>query len=149
MAVLDEVNSGIVRAMKGHDAARLGALRLLKTALVNRSVEKAKTLDEAEERQVVATLVKQRRDAAEQFRAAGRLDLAEKESAEIPILEAFLPSKADPDVIEAAVDRAIVDTGAASIKDMGKVMKAAMAQLAGHTVDGKEVNELVRRKLTR
>ncbi len=147
MAILDQVNTAIVQAMKAHDAARLGALRLLKTALVNRGVEKGRDLDEGEERQVVSTLLKQRREAAEQFARANRPELAEKEEAEIPILEAYLPAKADAGAIEAAVDRAIAETGAASPRDVGKVMKAAMAILAGQTVEGRTVNELVRKKL--
>ena len=147
MPISDEVNRGIVQAMKGHETVKLGALRLLKTALVNRSVEKGRALNEAEEQQVVATLVKQRRESAEQFRQANRPDLAERETAEIPILEAYLPARADPAAVEAAVDRAIAETGATSAKDVGRVMKVAMSSLAGQTVDGRAVNELVRRKL--
>ncbi len=147
MSIIDQVNGAIVRAMKEHEAVRLSTLRLLKTALVNRSVEKGRPLDEAEERQVVTTLVKQRRESAEQFTQANRPELAERESAEIPILEQYLPARADPAVVEAAVDRAIAETGAKSAKDVGRVMKAAMAQLAGQTVDGRTVNELVRSKL--
>ena len=147
MPIIDQVNAAIVQAMKAQDAAKLGALRLLKTALVNRSVDKGRPLDEGEERQVVTTLVKQRREAAEQFTQANRPELAERETAEIPILEAYLPAKADAAAVEAAVDRAIAETGATSPKDVGRVMKAAMAHLAGQTVDGRTVNELVRRKL--
>ena len=147
MPISDEVNKGIVQAMKAHEPVRLGALRLLKTALVNRSVEKGRPLTDAEEQQVVATLVKQRRESAEQFRQANRGDLADRETAEIPILEAYLPARADAAVVEAAVDGAITETGATSPKDIGRVMKAAMARLAGQTVDGREVNDMVRRKL--
>jgi uncharacterized protein YqeY len=147
MPIIDEVNRGIVGAMKAHETVKLGALRLLKTALVNRGVEKGRALDEAEERQVVATLVKQRRESAEQFRQGNRPELAEHEEAEIPVLEAYLPARADAAAIEAAVDRAIAETGAKSLKDIGKVMKTAMALLAGQTVEGKTVNDLVRRKL--
>ncbi len=147
MPIIDDVSKGIVEAMKAHEPVRLGALRLLKSALVNRSVEKGRPLEAAEERQVVMTLVKQRREAAEQFKQANRADLAERESAEIPILEGYLPARADEQAVEAAVDRAIADTGAKSPKDVGRVMKAAMALLAGQTVDGMTVNELVRRKL--
>ena len=147
MPIVDHVNGAIAGAMKAHEPAKLGALRLLKTALVNKSVEKGRPLDEAEERQVVATLVKQRKEAAEQFTQANRLDLAARESAEIPILEAYLPARADTAVIEAAIERAIAETGASSLKDTGRVMKATMAQLAGQTVDGRAVNELVRKKL--
>ncbi len=147
MPISDDVNKAIVQAMKAHEPVKLGALRLLKTALVNRSVEKGRPLNDAEEQQVVATLVKQRRDSADQFSQANRMDLADRETAEIPILEAYLPPKADPAAVEAAIDRAIAETGATSPKDVGRVMKAAMAQLAGQTVDGRAVNELVRRKL--
>jgi uncharacterized protein YqeY len=147
MPIIDDVNTAIAEAMKAHEPVKLGALRLLKTALVNRSVEKGRPLEDAEERQVVAMLVKQRRESAEQFKQANRQDLADREMAEIPILEAYLPARADEAAVEAAVDRAIADTGAKSPKDVGRVMKAAMAQLAGQTVDGRAVNELVRRKL--
>ncbi len=147
MPIIDDVNGAITEAMKAREPVKLGALRLLKTALVNRSVEKGRALDEAEERQVVATLVKQRRDAAEQFTQANRPELAAREEAEIPILEAYLPAKADAAAVETAVDRAIAETGATSPKDIGRVMKAAMALLAGQTVEGRTVNEMVRRKL--
>jgi uncharacterized protein YqeY len=148
MAVLDEVNEAIGKAMKARETLKLGALRLLKAALVNRSIEKGRPLDAAEERQVVATLVKQRREAAEQFTQANRLDLAERESAEIPILESYLPAKAAEAEVEAAVDQAIAGTGATSPKDIGRVMKAAMVLLSGKTVEGRAVNEAVRRKLS-
>ena len=147
MPIIDQVSAAIVQAMKAHEPVKLGALRLLKTALVNRSVEKGRPLEEAEERQVVTTLVKQRRDSAEQFAQANRPELAERETAEIPILEAYLPAKADAAAIQQAVDRAIAETGATSPKDVGRVMKAAMAQLAGQTVDGRTVSELVRARL--
>lgn len=147
MAVLDQVNRAIAEAMKAHDQPRLGALRLLKAALVNRGVEKGRALEAAEEVQVVASLVKQRRDAAEQFKAGGRPELAEKELADVPILEAYQPAKADNAEIEAAVNQAIAETQATSARDLGRVMKAVMALLAGQTVDGKAVNELVRKKL--
>jgi len=147
MPIIDDVNTAIAEAMKAHEPVKLGALRLLKTALVNRSIDKGRPLEDAEERQVVATLVKQRCESVEQFKQANRLDLAEREAAEIPILEAYLPAKADAAAIEAAIDRALAETGAKSPKDIGRVMKAAMAQLAGQTVDGRTVNELARRKL--
>jgi uncharacterized protein YqeY len=149
MAVIEQVEGAIAHAMKAHDSARLGALRLLKTALVNRSVEKGRALETGEEQQVIATLLKQRREAAEQFRQAGRQELADRETAEIPVLEAYLTARADPEAIETAIDRAIAETGATSAKDMGRVMKAAMAQLAGLTVDGRAVNERVRQKLSK
>jgi uncharacterized protein len=133
--------------MRQHNPVRLGALRMLKAALMNREVERGRALDEAEAQQVVASLVKQRKDSIEQFTKGGRPDLADKEAAEIGVLEAYLPAAADPAAVERAVSEAIAETGATSPKDMGKVMKAAMARLAGQTVDGKAVNELVRAKL--
>lgn len=148
MPVLDQVNAEIATAMKAHDPARLGALRMLKTALVNRSVEKGRTLEAGEELQVVVSLVKQRRESAEQFKAGGRQELADKELADVPIFEAYLPAKADESAIEAAVDKAIAEVGATSAKDMGRVMKAVMPLLAGQTVDGRAINEMVRRKLS-
>lgn len=120
---------------------------MLKAALMNRVVEKKRDLDEAESLQVVSALVKQRKDAIEQFLAGGRQDLVDKERAEIAVLEAFLPPAIDRAVLEAAVQAAIAETGAASPKDMGKVMKAVMPRLAGQTVDGKIVSDLVRSKL--
>lgn len=133
--------------MRKHDPIRLTALRMLKAALMNREVERGRALDESESLQVVAALVKQRKDSIEQFQKGGRQDLADKEASEIKVLEAYLPPAADPAVVEQAVADAIRETGASSPKDMGRVMKAAMAKLAGQSVDGKTVNELVRRKL--
>ena len=147
MSLLTDVSTAIADAMRKKDAARLGALRMLKAAFMNKSVEKGRDLDEAEERQVVSSLVKQRRDSIEQFTKGGRQDLVDKETAEIAVLETYLPPAVDPAALEQAVTAAIAETGASSPKDMGRVMKAAMAKLAGQTVDGKVVNELVRRKL--
>ena len=147
MAFLDEVSTAIADAMRQHNPVRLSALRMLKAALMNREVERGRTLDDSESQQVVASLVKQRRDSIDQFTKGGRQDLADKEAAEIGVLEAYLPPAADPAAIERAVADAIAETGAVSAKDMGRVMKAAMARLAGQSVDGKAVNELVRTKL--
>jgi uncharacterized protein YqeY len=147
MPLVDDVSAAITDAMRHKDAARLSALRMLKAAFMNKSVEKGHELDDAEARQVVTALVKQRRDSIEQFQKGGRQDLVDKETAEIAILESYLPPAADPALIERAVADAIAETGATSAKDMGKVMKAAMAKLAGQTIDGKVVNELVRKKL--
>jgi len=133
--------------MKKHDAVRLSTLRMLKAALMNREIERGHMLDEAESLKVVSSLVKQRKDSIEQFTQGGRLELADKERAEILVLETYLPAAAEPAVVEQAVADAIQETGAASPKDMGRVMKAVMARLAGQTVDGKAVNELVRRRL--
>lgn len=148
MPFVDEVNAAIADAMRRQNAPRLSALRMLKAALMNKEVERGHALDDGDARQVVASLVKQRRDSIEQFVKGGRQDLADKEAAEITVLEAYLPPAADPAALERAVADAIAETGAASPKDMGRVMKAAMARLAGQTVDGKAVNELVRRKLS-
>jgi uncharacterized protein len=147
MPVADDVSAAITAAMRRQDAATLSALRMLKAALMNRAVEKNRDLDDTEARQVVSALVKQRRDSIEQFTKGGRQDLADKEAAEIVVLEAYLPPSADPAIVDLAVTAAIAETGATTAKDMGRVMKAAMARLAGQTVDGKVVNELVRKKL--
>jgi uncharacterized protein YqeY len=147
MSLNEKVGADITSAMKAKDAGRLSALRMLKAAIMNKGVEKGRDLEDAEVLQVVSSLVKQRRDSIEQFAKAGRTDLVEKESAEIAVLEAYLPPAATADEIEAAVSAAIAETGAASPKDMGKVMKAVMPMLAGKNADGKAVNEAVRRKL--
>lgn len=134
--------------MRRHDPIRLTALRMLKTALTNREVERGRVLNDAESQQVVASLVKQRKDSIAQFTSGGRQDLADKEAAEILVLEAYLPPAIDPAAVEQAVADAVRETGAASPKDIGKVMKAVMTKLAGQNVDGKTVNELVRQKLS-
>jgi uncharacterized protein YqeY len=147
MPLINEVSAAITDAMRRSDAPRLSALRMLKAALMNREVEKARALDEADDRQVVNSLVKQRKDSIEQFKSAGRQDLVDKESAELALLETYLPPAVDPAAIDQAVADAIQETGAASPKDLGKVMKAAMARLAGQNVDGKTVNERARKAL--
>jgi uncharacterized protein YqeY len=147
MSLLNDVTAAIADAMRKQDAARLVPLRMLKAAFMNKSVEKGRDLDEAEERQVVSSLVKQRRDSIEQFAKGGRQDLVDKETAEIGVLQGYLPPALDPAVLDKAVADAIAETGATSQKDMGRVMKATMSRLVGQTVDGKAVNELVRRKL--
>src|SRR5512139_1177373 len=147
MALIDEVNAAIAASMKAHDQRKLSAVRMLKTALVNRAIERGHELDQAEALQVVSSLVKQRRDSIEQFLKGGRKDLADKEAAEIGILEGYLPPAAGPADIERAVEEAIAETGASSAKDLGRVMKVVMAKLAGMGTDGKLVNELVRRRL--
>jgi uncharacterized protein len=147
MGLADKVNADIAAAMKARAAARLSALRMVKAAIMNKSVEKGHDLDDAEVVQVIASLVKQRRDSIEQFSKAGRTDLVDKETAEIGVLEEFLPPAASPEDIDAAVAAAISETGATSPKDIGKVMKAVMPKLAGKNVDGRTINEAVRRKL--
>ena len=147
MSLMNDVSSAIADAMRRQEAVRLGTLRMLKAALMNREVERGRALDGDEERQVVSSLVKQRKDSIDQFTKGGREDLARKEAAEITVLEAYLPPAVDAAVLEQTVADAIAEVGATSPKDMGKVMKAAMARLSGQTVDGKVVNEIVRRKL--
>jgi uncharacterized protein len=146
--LLAQVTSDIATAMKQKDAAALAPLRMLKAAIMNREVEKGRALDEAESLQVVNALVKQRRDSVDQFRAGGRQDLVDREQAEIDFLQRYLPPAADEAAVVAAVDRAIAETQATSPKDMGKVMKATMAGLAGATVDGRLVSELVKKRLS-
>jgi uncharacterized protein YqeY len=148
MSLVEDVNAALTRAMKAQDQATLAPLRMLKSALVNRAVERGRDLNEAEAQQVVASLVKQRRDAIEQFEKGGRQDLADKEAAEIPVLQAYLPPAASDEEIDRAVTAAIVETGATSPGDMGRVMAAVMAKLAGRTADGRTVSALVRSRLT-
>ena len=148
MSLNDKIAADLTAAMKAKDAARLSTLRMLKAAVTNKGmVEKGRDLNDAEVLQVVASLVKQRRDSIDQFAKAGRTDLVEKETGEIAILEHYLPPAVSADEIDAAVAEAIADTGASSPKDMGKVMKAVMPKLSGKNVDGRTVNEAVRRKL--
>lgn len=148
MTLNDRITRDIAVAMKAREAARLSALRMAKAALVNASVAKGRDLEEAEAQQVLASLLKQRRDSIDQFRAAGRTDLVDKETAELGVLQEYAPPAVSAADIEQAVTAAIAETGATSPKDIGRVMKAVMSALAGQTVDGKAVNELVRRKLT-
>jgi hypothetical protein len=145
--MLADVNARIIQAMKAHDAPTLSTLRMLKTALTNKEVEKGRVLETAEALQVVATLIKQRRDSIEQFQKGGRLDLVEKERFEVALLEGMMPPPVSASEIDEAVAKAVREAGGTSSKDMGRVMKAAMAALAGRPVDGKAVNDAVRRKL--
>jgi len=148
MKLSERVNADISAAMKAQNAPRLSALRMLKAAIMNKGIEKGHDLDDGEVLQVVASLVKQRRDSIDQFTRAGRSDLVDKESGEIKVLEEYQPPAASADEIDAAVAAAIAETGAQSQKDIGKVMKAVMPRLAGKTADGKTVNEAVRKRLT-
>ncbi|HVT47302.1 MAG TPA: GatB/YqeY domain-containing protein [Vicinamibacterales bacterium] len=145
--LVDQVTHDIADAMRQKDQATLAPLRMLKAALMNREVEKGRALDEAESLQVVNSLVKQRRDSVEQFRAGGRTDLADREQAELEFLQRYLPPAADEAAIAQAIEAAIAETGAASPKDMGKVMKAVTARLAGQTVDGRALSEAVKKRL--
>jgi uncharacterized protein YqeY len=147
MALIDDISAAMTTAMKAKDQARLAPLRMAKAALMNREVEKGRALDDTEAQQVVASLIKQRRDSIEQFLKGGREELAARETAEIAVLEQYLPPPVDPAEVERAVDESIREAGAASAKDFGRVMKAVMGKLAGRGVDGRTINEIVRRKL--
>jgi hypothetical protein len=138
----------MVEAMKAKEEARLGTLRMMKAALKKQEVDSMKSLDEPTEMQVMSTLIKQRRESADMFRKGGREELAVLEEAEIKLIESYLPATASQDEMEAAVAAAISETGATSAKQMGLVMKAAQQRLAGKRVEGKELSELVRKKLT-
>ncbi len=147
MTLIEKISADMTAAMRSRDQARLMPLRMAKAALMNREVEKGRALDESEAQQVVASLIKQRRDSVEQFTNGGRPELAARETAEIAVLEAYLPAPLDVADVERAVDEAIQETGASSAKDMGRVMKAVMPKLAGKGADGRTINDLVRRKL--
>lgn len=147
MSLMQTVSKGITEAMKARDQGRLAPLRMLKTALMNREVERGRALTDAEEVQVVSSLVKQRRESIEQFERGGRADLAAKEAAEITVLETFLPAALGEQELARLIDEAIEEAGATSSRDLGKVMKVLMPRLAGAGVDGKTVNALVRTRL--
>jgi hypothetical protein len=137
----------MVEAMKAKDEIRLGTVRMIKTALKKYEVDSGKPLDEATEQQVMNTLMKQRREAAELYRKGNRPDLADKEEAELKLIESYLPAASSEEELDAAVEQAIAETGATSAKQMGVVMKAAQAKLAGKRVDGKALSEKVKARL--
>jgi uncharacterized protein YqeY len=147
MALMQQISQDMTAAMRNRDQARLAPLRMAKAALMNREVEKGRALDDAEAQQVIASLIKQRRDSVEQFTKGGRPELAARETAEIAVLEHYLPPPLDPAEIDRAVDEAVKETGATSGKDLGKVMKVVIAKLAGWGADGRAINEAVRRRL--
>jgi uncharacterized protein len=149
MTLVERITQDLTAAMKAQDAARTSTLRMAKAALVNRQIDKHGALDDAEATRVLQGLVKQREDAADQYLKAGRAELAEKERAEGVLLKAYLPAEVTDEEIAGAVEKAVAETGAASPKDMGRVMKAALAALAagGKSVDGKRVNEAVKKRL--
>jgi uncharacterized protein YqeY len=147
MSIVEKVEKDLVAALKAQEALKLSVLRMVKAALMNKKVELGKIVEDPEALAVLRTLVKQRQESAEAFRKGGRDDLADKEEAEIKIVEGYLPAAASEEEIDAAVAAAIAETGASTAKDLGKVMKTAMAKLAGKNVDGKRVNEKVRTKL--
>jgi uncharacterized protein YqeY len=147
MQLLDRIQKDMVEAMKAKDEARLGTVRMIKTALKKQEVDSMKPLDETTELQVMNTLMKQRRESADLFRKGGREELASREEAEIKVIESYLPAVASAAELEDAVRAALAETGATSPKQMGAVMKAAQAKLAGKRVDGKTLSELVKQKL--
>lgn len=148
MSLKDTIVADLTAAMKAKDADKVSVLRMVKAALMNRQIDKGGELTDDEITKALQTLVKQRRDSAEQYENAGRSELAAKENAEIAFIEAYLPQSASDDEIAAAVEAAVAKTGASSMKDMGTVMKAAMANLAGKSADGKKVSETVKNKLS-
>ena len=150
MPLIDQIQKDITDAMKARDEQRLSCLRMVKTALKNREIEKMAPLDDKESQQVLSTLIKQRKDSVEQFTKGGRQEMADKESAEIKLIEAYLPQAAGEEQIVAGVRAVIAEMGAPTMKDMGNVMKQVMARFqgAGIRVDGKVVSEAVKRELT-
>ncbi|MFB3777806.1 MAG: GatB/YqeY domain-containing protein [Bryobacteraceae bacterium] len=148
MALLDRIQAEMTEAMKARAEERLGALRLIKSALKKHEIDSMKPLDEAAEMQVLKSLVKQRQEAAEMFRKGGRVELAEKEEAERRLIETYLPAAPTEEELDAAVAAALAETGISSLKQMGLVMKAAQARLAGKRVDGKLLSDKVRARLS-
>jgi uncharacterized protein YqeY len=148
MALLDQIQKDMVAAMKGREELRLDTLRMIKTALKKTEVDSMKPLDEHTELQVLNTLVKQRHESADMFRKGGREELAVKEEAELKLIESYMPSAPSDEEMDAAIAAAIAETGATSAKQMGLVMKAAQAKLAGKRVDGKALSDRVRGKLS-
>jgi uncharacterized protein len=147
MSLKDQIIADLTAAMKAKDAARTSTLRMLKAAIVNRQIEKGAELDDEELSKLLRSQVKQRRDSVDQYQKAGRQELVEKETAEIAVIESYLPQAASPEEIEQAVAAAVAETGATSMKEMGAVMKATMALLAGKNPDGRIVSETVKKKL--
>ncbi len=148
MPLLDRIQTDMVAAMKAKDEARLSTVRMIKTALKKQEIDGMKPLDEAAEMQILNSLIKQRKDSAEMFRKGGREELAVKEESELKLIESYMPAGASVEDLEAAVTAAIAETPGASLKQMGLVMKAAQAKLAGKRVDGKALSDRVRSKLS-
>jgi len=148
MALLDQVQTDMTGAMRARDELRLSALRMLKTALKKREVDSMKPLDERAELETLNMLIKQRREAADMFRQGGRPELADKEEAELRLLEAYMPAAPSAEELEAAIAEALAATGATSLKQMGVVMKAVQARLSGKRLDGKALSEMVRARLS-
>jgi uncharacterized protein YqeY len=148
MSLADQIQKDIVAAMKAKDEARLSTLRMVKTALHNKEVDKRGPLDDKESLQVLSTLIKQRKDSIEQFTKGGRQELADKEAAEIKVIEGYMPQAVGEDEIAATVRATIAEMGSPTMKDMGTVMKNVMAKFAGARVDGKVVSDLVKKELS-
>ncbi len=148
MSLSDRLTEDLKLAMKSRDQLRMDVIRMIKAAVLNKEVELKRDLDDAEMSRVMTTLVKQRRESVEQFEKAQRTELAEKERKEITIIEAYFPKPLSPQELEAIVASAIEETGSRNLKDMGIVMKAVMARLAGQSIDGKQVSDMVKSKLT-
>lgn len=147
MSLKQQIVSDLTASMKAQDAPRTSTLRMVKAAVMNREIEKGGELDDEEMMKLLRSLVKQRRDSVEQYEKGGRHELAAKEKSEIEVIETYLPQAASREEIEAAVAAAIAETGAGSMKDMGRVMKAVQAALAGKNADGRTVSEIVKAKL--
>jgi uncharacterized protein YqeY len=147
MSLSKQIVSDLTAAMKAQDATALSTLRMVKAAMMNRQIEKGSELDDDDMQKLLRSLVKQRRDSIEQYEKAGRQELVDKETAEIKVIETYLPQAASQEEIEQAVAAAIAETGATSMKDMGKVMKAVQAALAGKNADGRTISETVKAKL--
>lgn len=147
MSLRDRLTEDLKLAMKARDQLRMDVIRMIKAAVMNKEVEMKKDLDDAEMSRIMTTMIKQRKEAVEQFEKGNRAELAAKERQEISIIESYLPRALSPEELAHTVDAVIRETGAASAKDMGTVMKAVMARLAGQPVDGKQVSDLVRAKL--
>jgi uncharacterized protein YqeY len=148
MSLPDRLTNDLKEAMRAKDQLRMDVIRMIKAALLNKEIELKKNLDDAEMSKVMTTMLKQRRESIEQYQKAKRDDLAAKEIKEIAIIEGYLPKAASTEDIALAIDTAIKETGASSMKDMGNLMKAVMVKLAGQTVDGKQVSDLVKSKLS-
>lgn len=147
MSLKERIVSDMTAAMKAKDASRLSTLRMVKASIMNREIEKGGELSDEELTKAMQSLVKQRRDSVEQYEKAGRLELADKERAEIEVIEGYLPKAASREEIEQAVMEAIAETNASSMREMGAVMKAAQARLSGRNADGRTVSEIVKAKL--
>jgi uncharacterized protein YqeY len=148
MRLRDKISADLMSAMKAKEAERLSVLRMMKAAVRNKEIDLRQELEDAQVLQVLLTMIRQRKDSVEQYSKGGRTDLSEKEAAEIKIIEEYLPAAVTDEEISIAIESAISETGATSLKDMGRVMKACMARFSGRPIDGSKVSELVKARLT-